>query len=77
MFDELKPCPFCGAEAYLFVDHGVRVMCPKCGASSQCLVDRMIAKGPTGNATKRVIESWNKRVFDEKCLSNISERGGT
>lgn len=65
MFDEPKPCPFCGAEAYLFVDHGVRVMCPKCGASSQCLVDGMNARDPTGNATKSVIESWNKRVLDK------------
>lgn len=62
MFDELKPCPFCGGEAHLFVKNGVRVLCPKCGATSKILVDSMSTKGVTGNATKAVIEAWNRRV---------------
>lgn len=62
MFDELKPCPFCGGQAQLFVNDGVRVICPKCRASTKILVDGMTVNGVTGNATKAVIEAWNRRV---------------
>ena len=62
MFDELKSCPFCGGQAHLFVNDGVRVICPKCGASTKILVDRITASGITDNATKSVIEAWNRRA---------------
>ncbi len=65
MFDELKACPFCGGTAHLFVNEGVCVICPKCGASSKILVDAMVVKGVAGNATKSVIEAWNRRCGDE------------
>lgn len=58
---ELKPCPFCGGEAALFVSDGVRVLCPKCRAQSKTLRDGMFSKGVSGNATKSVIEAWNRR----------------
>lgn len=64
MFENLKPCPFCGSKAYLFVNDGVRVFCYKCGASTKILVDGMSAQGITGNATRAVIEAWNRRVDD-------------
>lgn len=62
MFDELKPCPFCGGNAHLFVDDGIRVICPQCGARTKTLIDSMSVRGVAGNATKSVIEAWNRRV---------------
>lgn len=59
---ELLPCPFCGSEAHLFVQNGVRVMCPKCNASSKILVDGRGPRGITGNATKAVVRAWNTRA---------------
>lgn len=58
---DLKPCPFCGATAILFVDNGVRVRCSNddCDASSKCLIDSDRAYG---NATKSVVKAWNMRV---------------
>lgn len=58
MFEELKPCPFCGSQ----VDDGVRVICSRCGAGTKILVDMMTARGVSGDATKAVIEAWNRRA---------------
>lgn len=59
----IKPCPFCGGEAHLFVDNGVRVLFPNCNASSKVLRDGMFSGGRIGgNATKSVIEAWNRRA---------------
>ena len=56
---ELKPCPFCGGEARLFVNDGVRVLCTKCRASSEILVDSEYYKT---SAVEKVIEAWNRRA---------------
>lgn len=63
MFD-LKPCPFCGGEAVLYVDNGVRVYCRRCGAQSKTRCDNMSYSKPT-NATAAVIEAWNRRDGNE------------
>lgn len=64
---ELKPCPFCGSKAHLFVSEhgGIRVICSKCMAASKTSCDHMTSQGVCGNATKSVIEAWNKRVEDK------------
>ena len=59
---KLKPCPFCGGKAALFVDDGIRVICTECRASSQVLKDMLSIKGVAGNATETVIEAWNRRA---------------
>ena len=60
--DELKKCPFCGGQAHLFVDNGIRVICPSCGAGTKIQIDIMTARGVSGNATKAVIDAWNRRA---------------
>lgn len=51
---ELKSCPFCGGEARLFVNDGVRVLCNKCHASSEILADSECYKT---SAVEKVIEA--------------------
>lgn len=62
---ELKPYPFCGGKARLFVSGGVRVICPKCYAGSKILTDEL---GFDSNAVETVIEAWNRRARDEDRL---------
>ena len=59
---KLKPCPFCGGKAVLFVDDGVRVICTECSASSKISKDRITIKGVSGGATESVIGAWNRRA---------------
>lgn len=58
MFD-LKPCPFCGGKARLFVGSGVRVICSKCHAGTMILTDNMEYES---NSVETVVEAWNRRT---------------
>lgn len=57
--NELKPCPFCGGKARLFVNDGVRVICSKCYVGTMILTDNMERES---NAIEAVVEAWNRRV---------------
>lgn len=56
---DLKPCPFCGGKARLFVNGGVRVICSKCYVGTMILTDNMEYES---NAVETVIEAWNRRA---------------
>lgn len=58
MFD-LKPCPFCGGKARLFVGDGVRVICSKCYAGTMVRTDNIESDS---NSVEKVIEAWNRRA---------------
>lgn len=66
---DLKPCPFCGHKANLFVSEngGILVLCVGCGASSKMLYDSITSTGVSGNATINVIKAWNRRTDDDLC----------
>lgn len=53
---KLKPCPFCGGEASIYVayDDGYCVCCDECGC---CL--------PVYNTEEDAIREWNRRTNDE------------
>ena len=57
--NDLKPCPFCGSKARLFVNGGVRVICSKCHVGTMILTDNMEYES---NAVETVIEAWNRRA---------------
>lgn len=61
MIEELKKCPFCGGEAVVHVEDGVRVICRNCAATSKCLVDGYLQGRPSGTAINSVIKAWNRR----------------
>ena len=63
----LRPCPFCGGKAVLFVENGVQVVCLSCGVRTSSKVDRVYQKGVSQemiatNSVEQVIEAWNRRV---------------
>ena len=75
----LKPCPFCGGKAVLFVEHGVQIMCLSCGVRTSSKVDKTFQKGISQerivtDSVDQVIEEWNRRVDTNICFSSILDR---
>ena len=74
---ELKPCPFCGSKARLFVGYdGVCVMCTAafskdCGCQTSWYDDASSVCGTNGwrknskTAVDRAIEAWNRRAGEQ------------
>lgn len=60
---ELKPRPFCGGKARLFVGDGVRVICSKCYVGTRILTDSMEYES---SAVETVVEARNRRAGDER-----------
>lgn len=59
---KLKPCPFCGGEAELYVENGVTARCKLCYCGTPFRTDFGYSKK---SAIETVIEAWNRRKHDE------------
>ena len=63
----LKPCPFCGGKAVLFVENGVQVICLSCGVRTSSKTDMIYQKRASQESTatssvEQAIEEWTRRV---------------
>ena len=57
---DLKPCPFCGANAYIWSwNYGTAIQCSKFNAKSHLVQ-------VTGNTICETIERWNERKESEE-----------
>ena len=70
---ELKPCPFCGGEAVVHVNDGVRAVCRDCGASSKGLVDGYSQGRPNGRGTGIRLRATG-RITLKNCLAGTPGR---
>lgn len=60
---KLKPCPFCGGQAHIFVSQydGVCVMCSECYAKTETLYDLPDFTAYV-SSVERVVNRWNRRA---------------
>lgn len=59
----LKPCPFCGGKAVLFVNGGAKVICDNCRVQTDVYIDIRTSMCATGDsAIERAVNAWNRRT---------------
>ena len=65
MYNELKPCPFCGGEAELYQSYCgyYQIECHQCGARSCTAVEK-----------ESVISNWNMRSTTERKSKTMSNQ---
>lgn len=75
MSNELKPCPFCGGEAWQFIPSDVRMInkgcfveCKRCGVRTSCGY-------PNGDTVDVSLLVWNTRALTPKqqCADEMYE----
>ena len=67
---ELKPCPFCGGEAWTRISDApqiLRIECRRCHVATTSFVDDSIGE-------KEAADAWNRRAV-ETCAIECNERG--
>ena len=66
---QLKPCPFCGGNARLWVwsEGGVCVKCTECNCQTSTKSDDALLKH-LDPAVERVIKEWNRRAKDAESV---------
>lgn len=66
MNEDLKPCPFCGADAKLFELPGYKSFYLSCG-NNECLMK------PSRSCDSRLfaMECWNKRAIEEALIHEM------
>ena len=62
---KLKPCPFCGGDAVLAVDTGMRVLCKHCGAQTEKRYANNSDDASFESAFLEIVTAWNRRANDE------------
>lgn len=69
---QLKKCPFCGGDAYLYVNSGgVRVRCENCECQTPTYYDGNVLTWPDKLSVDTVVAIWNRRANED---SGTTER---
>ena len=63
---KLKPCPFCGKKATVYVNDGIQIVCtsPHCGARTPNLTDKEFDPKES-RALWLAVNIWNTRVSED------------
>lgn len=59
---KLLPCPFCGGQAVVNVNKGVRVICTGCFIKTETVSDYSSDIEVDDGAIESVVDTWNRRV---------------